>query len=296
MATGRVPDLACTWAPLHAALQQHVRIPLLRDHSEDWKDTSPTQIGEKFTRKGQISVNDSRETALWYTLAYSCLHFDALRDLMRTDEFKEVIGFHDNDRRSILHVDFGCGPGTSAWAITKEIPDMSNIETIGYDHNSHMTDLAKSMVHTIAESASKNIIFDFLSDWRRFHRRVMRGARNQDLFLVTVNSLFGQQTSMPSELNDIIDVIKRLRTKSQSAPMLVFGTHPSWSIRKVNDSWEKIAEEIGATMIYNQAIQGIFSESPIKYTQDIRDSWYLWDDPKPQLAHILMLPPAGGKR
>lgn len=289
-------DLAANWKPLHEALQQHVRIPLLRDCSDSWKNTNPIQIGEKFTRKGQISINDSRETVLWYTLAYSCMHFSALHDLMRTDEFKEVIRSHNNDRMSILHVDFGCGPGTSAWAIMKEIPDMSNIETIGHDHNPHMTDLAKSMVSTIAESASKNIKSDFLSDWRRFHRRVMKGARNQDLFLVTVNSLFGQQFAMSSELNGIIDVIKRLRTKSQNAPILVFGTHPSWSIRKVNDSWEKIADEIGAATIYNQELQGIFSASPIKYTQDIRDSWYPWDDPKPQLAHILMLPPAGGKR
>ena len=288
-------DLAANWEPLHEALQQHVRIPLLRDCSDSWKNTNPIQIGEKFTRKGQVSINDSRETVLWYTLAYSCMHFSALHDLMRTDEFKEATGFHDNDRLSVFHVDFGCGPGTSAWAIMKEIPDMSSIETIGYDHNSHMTVLTKSMVYTIAESASKTVFFDFLSDWRRFHRRVMKGARNQDLFLVTVNSLFGQQSFTPSDVNDIIDVIKRLRSKSQSAPILVFGTHPLWSIRKVNDSWEKIAEEIGATTTYNQELRGVFSASPIKYTQDIRDSWHPWI-PDPQLAHILVLPPAGGKR
>lgn len=167
--------------------------------------------------------------------------------------------------------------------------------TIGYDHNPHMTNLAKSMAHTIAQSASKNTIFDFLSDWRRFHRRVLKSARNKDFFLVTVNSLFGQQSFAPSDLNDIIDVIKRLRAKSQSAPIVVFGTHPSWSIRKVNDSWEKIAEELGDTTTYNQELRGIFSQSPIKYTHDIQSSWEIWF-PEPQLAHILLLPPAGGKR
>lgn len=288
-------DIAANWEPLHEALQQHVRIPLLRDYSDSWKNTNPIQIGEKFTRKGQVSINDSRATVLWYTLAYSCMHFTALHDLMRTDEFKEVTGFHNDDRLNILHVDFGCGPGTSAWAIMKEIPDMANIETIGYDHNPHMTSLAKSMVRTIAESTSRNTIFDFLSDWGRFHRRVMKSARNKDIFLVTVNSLFGQQSFTPSGLNDIIGVIKGLRAKSQNAPIVVFGTHPSWSIRKVNDSWEKIAEELGDTTIYNQELQGIFSQSPIKYTHDIQLSWEIWF-PETQLAHILMLPPTGGRR
>lgn len=289
-------DLAANWEPLHEALQQHVRIPLWRDHSEDWSNTPPKLLGRSFANNGHISATDSRETVLWYALSYSCMHFSALHDLMRTDEFKKATGFQNNDLLSVLHVDFGCGPGTSAWAIMKEIPDMANIETIGHDHNPHMTSLAKSMVRTIAESTSRNTIFDFLSDWGRFHRRVMKSARNKDIFLVTVNSLFGQQSFTPSGLNDIIGVIKGLRAKSQNAPILVFGTHPLWSPKKVSDSWEKVAGSIGATTTYNQELQGVFSASPVKYTHDIRGSWLPWDEPKPQLARILVLPPAGGKR
>ena len=294
MATGRVPDLACTWAPLHAALQQHVRIPLLRDHSEDWKDTSPTQIGEKFTRKGQISVNDSRETALWYTLAYSCMHFDALRDLMNTDEFKQATGLQNDRIASVLHVDFGCGPGTSSWAVMKSIPDTVRLDTIGLDHNPHMVSLAKAMVHTLAQSASKTVAFDFLSDWRRFQRRVLRSTKGKDILLVTVNSLFGQQSFTSPDFQDLLELIVKLRVKTQGIPNIIFGMHPPWSIKKVNGYWEKLAITLGSTTIYDQEL-GTVSLSPTKYTDDIGAAWHPWT-PQPQLARILVLPPSGGNR
>ena len=289
MPTGKVPDLACTWAPLHAALQQHVRIPLLRDHSEDWNKTAPESLGRSFANNGQISATDNKDVVLWYTLSYSCMHFDALNDLMNTDEFKQTIIFDDSTKPSVLHVDFGCGPGTATWAVVKNLPDTFQVKTIGHDHNPHMANLAKAMVRTIS-----HVMFDFSSDWKTFQHQVLGNAKQKALFLVTANSLFGQRTFHRSHLEDTINLIKNLRTESPQAVTVICGTHPQYRPESVVSTWQRIVAGIGADTVdvHDRKIE---SWSPLQCTRDIRDSWYPWT-PDPQLAQILVLPPTGGKR
>ena len=287
-------DIARNWEPLHEALQQHVRRPLLRDYSDSWKNTDLIHIGEKFTRNGQISANDSEGTVLWYTLSYSCMHFDALRDLMNLDEFKQVILLQNSRNMSVLHVDFGCGPGTSTWAVIKSIPATVHLETIGHDHNPRMTNLAQMMVQTISKSAEKSVTFDFLSDRMAFQRRVLGNERKHDLLLVTVNSLFGQDSLPDSYLSDMLVLVKRLRAESPESLIMIFGTHPKYRPEFVVRSWQRIAEYIGAVTVYDLD-RKIDSWSPLKCTQDIQDSWYPWMQ-KIQLTRILVLPPTGGKR
>lgn len=289
-------DIARNWEPLCEALQQHVRIPLLRDHEEDWNTTAPESLGRSFANNGQISATDNKNVVQWYTLAYSCMHFDALNKLMNTSEFKQALSLQRGSDPHLLHIDFGCGPGTSAWASIKNFPNSVQLEMIGHDHNPNCTSLAKDMVHTISENTSDTISFDFLSEWSRFHRRVLRHATHHTTILVTVNSLFGQRSVSPSAkyLRDIIELIKQLRLNSPRAQFLIYGTHPPYPKDTVPSAWKKMREDIGAILIYDQKI-GVESYNPVEFVHDIENSWNRWV-PKPQLAHILMLPSAGGKR
>lgn len=283
-------DIARNWEPLHGALQQHVRIPLLNAHEDKWRSVSnPTLLGKKFAHQGQISATDSKDTVLWYTLAYSCMHFDALNDLMNADEFKQTIIFDNSTKPNVLHVDFGCGPGTAAWAVVKNLPDTFQVETIGHDHNPHMATLAKAMVRTIS-----HVLFDFSSDWKAFKHQVLGNAKQKTLFLVTANSLFGQRTFPRSQSEGIVNLINSMRAESPQAVTVMFGTHPPYRPESVAFNWQRIAEKIGTDTVdvHDRKIE---SWSPLHCTRDIRNSWYPWA-PGPQLARILVLPPAGGKR
>ena len=282
-------DIARNWEPLCEALQKHVRIPLLRGHPEDWRNTPPARLGGSFANNGQISATDSKDVVLWYTLSYSFMHFDALNDLMNTDEFKQTIIFDTSTNPSVLHVDFGCGPGTAAWAVVKNLSATFQIETIGHDHNPHMANLAKAMVRTIS-----HVMFDFSSNWRTFQHQVLGNAKQKTLFLVTANSLFGQRTFLRSQLEDTINLIKSMRAESPQAVTVIFGTHPPYRPEAVASTWQRIAEEIGTDTVDVHDRQ-IESWSPLQCIRDIRNSWYPWT-PDPQLARLLVLPPAGGKR
>lgn len=286
-------DIARNWEPLHDALQQHVRIPLLNDHEDDWNKTVPESLGRSFANNGHISATDSKDVVRWYTLAYSCMHFDALNELMNSNEFKQRLSLQYDS--SILHIDFGCGPGTSTWAAIKNLSATIHLETVGHDHNPHMVDLAKSMVQTISQSASNSGTSNFFLNWEEFTDQVMNHAKQRDIFLVTANSLFGQHSFSSSYRDKIINFIRNLRDEAQQALIVLCGTHPPYQLGKVKQDWGRIAKEIQAATTYDQEIS-VSSWSPTRCTHDIHSSWHPWEKPQPQDARILVLPPAGGKR
>lgn len=294
-------DIARNWGPLCEALQQHVRIPLLNDHEDDWKRLNPREsefkwnVSRDLAHAHYLTKEVSMSSVLWYTLLYGCMHFDVLNALMNTDEFKEVLNSQSGIHSNILHVDFGCGPGTSAWSVVKNLPATVRIATIGHDHNLRMTNLATAMVQTISQSAPKDVVFDFFSSWSGFHKQVLNNTKQQDIVLVTANSLFGQQSFTSSHLDEIIDLIRNIRTESQTALIMIYGTHPPYNRDTVERTWQRIAEEMKSSAIYNQDLS-VSSWSPIRCNPDIQSSWHLWENLKPQLARILVLRPAGGKR
>ena len=294
-------DIAMNWEPLHDALQQHVRIPLLNDHEDDWKRFNPRESDFKWSVARDIAhahylpKEANRDSVLWYTLIYSCLHFDALTSLMNANEFKKSLDLQSGISSSVLHVDFGCGPGTAAWSVMKNLPATAHIETIGHDHNTHMTNLAEKMVKIIAQSLSNDIIFDFLSDWSGFQNQVMDNSKQKDIVLLTANSLFGQKSFSSSHLDETIDLIKNVRVEARQALIVIYGTHPLYSQETVAQTWHRIAEETQSATTYDQKLL-VSTWSPIRYIQEIHSSWHPWSKPQPQLARILVLPPAGGKR
>ena len=294
-------DHAKDWDALGEALQRYVRLPLLDGREDDWKRFNPREfefqwsVSKDLARAHYLPKETNRDSVLWYTLIYSCMHFDALTSLMNTDEFTKTLDFQSETSSSVLHVDFGCGPGTAAWSVMKNLPVTAHVETIGYDHNIHMTNLAEKMVKTIAQSLSKDIISNFLSEWSGFQNQVIDNSKQKDIVLITANSLFGQQSFSSSHLDDIIDLIKNIRVEAQQALIVMYGTHPPYSQEMVAQTWHRIAEETQSATTYDQKLL-VSTWSPIRCIPDIHSSWHPWNNPQPQLARILVLPPAGGKR
>lgn len=294
-------DIARNWEPLCEALQQHVRIPLLRDHEDDWKRFNPREsdfkwrVARDLARAHYLPKEASKDSVLWYTLIYSCMHCDALTSLMNADEFNKSLDFQSGNSSSVLHIDFGCGPGTAAWSVMKNLPATIHIKTIGHDHNPRMTNLATQMAQTISQSASNNGMFAFFTDWNRFHNQVMSNTNQYDTFLVTANSLFGQDSFSSNYLKQIIHLIKSMRAEAQQKLIMLCGTHPPYNPDGVEQTWHRVAEETRSVAAYNQELS-VSSWSPIRCTHDIHSSWHLWQNPQPQNARILVLPPTGGKR
>ena len=288
-------DHAKDWDALGEALQRYVRLPLLRDHADEWMKTAPAKLGEKFAKSGQISATDSKDIVLWYTLSYSCMHFDALSVLLELSEFKKAI----RSPKHVLHVDFGCGPGTATWAVIKNFLDMDHLETIGYDHNSGFqevsTDIVKDIVHSFSQFSHTDFAYHFHSNWADFQQKVFQGTDRKDIILVTINSVFGQESFSQIIIESINYIIERCRFISDRTPIIICGTHPPYNIPQIDHAWNSIENNFNAQTIYSGEIP-IKSWSPIKYTEDIRRAWRDWPNLKPQQARILVLPPTGGKR
>ena len=180
------------WAPLRNALWRHVRDPLRRDHPQEWDAVVPgATIAfdrlNSLANGGKISATDERSVVLWYTLVYGCPHFDALSALMAKREFREPVLQAPNTPKKrtarivartllgrhhahctlsprLLHVDFGCGPGTASWAAIRNLSGRVTLVTVGHDHNRHMTKLAKRILRDISDTAH-GATYKFFSNW-----------------------------------------------------------------------------------------------------------------------------------
>ena len=286
------------WAPLRDALWRHVREPLLRDHTGTWNcvnpgETIPFERLGHLANGGKISANHDKATVLWYTLVYGCMHFDALSALMDRQEFqglvrgaldrpskkntlsdiRAVLGRCDAARTPqprMLHVDFGCGPGTAAWAVIKALSDRAVVTTIGHDHNAQMIELAQEMTADIVNSTDPSIAYEFYSDWDTFQKGIKwsRSLIGCDAVLVTVNSLFAQPSMNGDEIANIVGLIRLIRTTLRSLRAnrrsLLSGTHPDYNRDKVRDAWRQIGNISGRRTRYDGAVQ-FESWSPLSY-------------------------------
>ena len=118
----------------------------------------PPEVREK----GKILADSDRLAVLSYALVYACMHFDALCRLMARQERREPLldalsrtAGANGDGPAVLHVDFGCGPGTAAWAVMHVLPDDARVTTVGHDHNPHMVKLARAMTADVARDCGR---------------------------------------------------------------------------------------------------------------------------------------------
>ena len=158
-----MPVSAKDWQLLREALEKHVRAPLKTwpEVGADWKKRK--EYPREYPQRGRIATNSGLLTVLSYTLLYGCMHFDALCVLMRRQEFRVPLSLAlaGSGDPAVLHVDFGCGPGTASWAVVNVLSDEARITTVGHDHNRHIIRLARKMTAHLARGAARGLGLSF---------------------------------------------------------------------------------------------------------------------------------------
>ena len=286
------------WFPLREALWKHVREPLQRRHPTVWNEA---MLGQPIERKrlqalasgGKISAMHDAQTVLWYTLAYSCLHFDALDTLISKHGIrKSMLSLLAQRSPSwlsprLLHVDFGCGPGTASWAIIKAFSDSASVISIGYDHNRHMIKLANQVTPAIARSWAGTEC-RFFPCQNRFLKECMSRAPTCDGVLITINSVFGQPFMNDETIDDLCQTIRDVRVRLEKSPVIVIGTHPPYSPDRVRSAWNRVAHALSGTLLFERQI-AVESWNPIchgQYGASDNSAWSRWSG-KPQFAHVI---------
>ena len=286
----KMPISAKDWQPLADAFATHVRQPLMKDPTvnAEWRQSGRYPLP---AARGQVYAGSERLAALSYTLSYACMHFDALCTLMDTQEFRAPMlsALQRGDEPLVLHVDFGCGPGTASWASMNFLSCEADLTTIGHDHNPHMVELARSMTDHVGTAMTATCLSEFLHNWQEFQQTVLSFCDYRwSAVLVTANSLFGQVAMRDDDINAIAAFIGEIRERTQDAVLLVAGTHPPYSEVQVESAWQRIAHITGANSLYDARLN-IVSGTPRRYTAP---TWVVWQPP-PQLAHLYHVVGAG---
>lgn len=297
------------WTLLREALSRHVCEPLLRDHRDDCRNIQRDnrisyQYLQYLAKRGKISSTDDRAAILWYTLFYGCMHFDALSALIHFDKFQRLISNALNcppkqtSHPHLLHVDFGCGPGTAAWAVIEALPKNVSLTTIGHDHNPNMIKAARSITGDVMGAINSidyksfidsvdpeifididfseilveeddfkgRIDFGFFSDWAGFAEEVMsrRSPEHCDVVLITVNSVFSQPCITSTDIDNIIKLIKMIRDFEDGVSIIAIGTHPDYGKDNIDSAWNKIVNILGEC--YQDGTISFKSWSPLRFT------------------------------
>ena len=305
------------WEPLRRALWQHVRKPLAANFAQEWAQVERRGIIEfdplnALAKGGMISATDDRWTALWYALVYACPHFDALTALMQERVFRERVmqelereqqtRTHEDANHHILsrflrcryfsprvlHIDFGCGPGTASWAVINMLSGRAALTTIGHDHNQQMIGLASSITSDVAKS-QRNVTYRFYSNWNKFAKKsIYLASRSWNAVIVTANSIFGQPSLDDEAINAIVSVIADIQRHARVSLFLTLGTHPPIYEDKVAGAWQRIARIANSDVLHEGNV-GFDSWNPIRpggFQQDDENAWFVWRG-RPQLAHVI---------
>ena len=277
---------------LQRALAEHVRTPLRTwpTVGAEWKRSG--EYPWHYAKKGQLAANDDLLTALSHTLLYSCMHLDALCEFMQRSDFRVPLarglatrGTGDSvaSDPSVLHVDFGCGPGTASWAVTNALAASARITTVGHDHNQHMTSLADKITRDLAAYDSNLDFCGFHPTRTGFEREVETLAKQRwNTVIVTANSVFGQASSITC--TRVVELITKISGRTGEVPLFVAGTHPPYSEVQVRDCWQRIASLPGTDMLY-AGVVSIVTGAPRRYDPP---SWVEWR-PQPQMAHLVRI-------
>ena len=273
-----------TWRLLQEALEAYVRTPLTTDPSTnaEWQLAGEYPYHQ---RRGQVFADDDRLAALSYTLSYACMHFDALCILLDSTAFRVPVAtvLGDGDDASVLHVDFGCGPGTASWAVIHALANNACVTTVGHDHNVHMIELAPLITNHVSQDLSRICHAEFYQDRDGFVQSVMAHCEHRwRIVIVTANSLFGQTAMQPTDVQAIGDLIIELHERSRESPVFLAGTHPCYSEELVNNTWDEVARRTEAQVLYIDRLVNIVSGGPRRYEAP---TWVPWR-PDVQLAHL----------
>ncbi len=225
------------------------------------------------------SATDDKWTALWYALVYACPHFDALTALMQERVFRERVQRalerdqttraqrdmvqrilsrflrHRYSSPRVLHIDFGCGPGTASWAAIKLLSGRATVVTVGHDHNRHMIKLARTITADVAKP-QRNITNLFFSNWDKFKKKSIRlASKSWSAVIVTANSIFSQPSIDEDGIKEICAVIADTHSHASDSLFLTLGTHPSnYERKKVSGAWQRIAGIADSEVLYDASV------------------------------------------
>lgn len=215
-------------------------------------------------KRGQIGQNtDVSLCRLEIGDLYEPYWYPSIKALLRTTSFKErVLGCLPADNPAILHVDFGCGPGTVSRAIMdmliKDARPGIKLTTIGHDHNSHMPDIAREDGQ---EELSAATYFEFHHDWNAFQQDIQSHIKQKwHAVWITANYLFGQDTFEDADAEKIVETINSIvEGVSQATRIHLFGVHPNH--RDPKERWRSIAQRTKAEIII---VKGWININPTK--------------------------------
>ena len=276
--------IAKDWLPLKKAFWKFVREPLMSDpgQKDKWKEIadgaqSNLELGRQLGtlgKQGQIQVDDDEWTVRWYTLCYSCMHFDALTTLLTMllgRKWELVPELTSSKDKPLLHVDLGCGPGTASWAIVKCLSGHSYVSTIGFDHNRHMIGLARSMTSYVAVSTKRIDDYAFCADRNDFEHKIearLHSGNTWNAVVVTANAFFSQNSVSDETVDWTVDLLRKF--SSHGAPLFVIGTHPEFNEPRTTEVWGIIAGISGAQVIYDGRVS-FDTWNPVSY--DDESAW-----------------------
>ena len=261
-----------------------------------------------------ISATDDKWTALWYALVYACPHFDALTALMQERVFRERVQRalerdqttraqrdmvqrilsrflrHRYSSPRVLHIDFGCGPGTASWAAIKLLSGRATVVTVGHDHNRHMIKLARTITADVAKP-QRNITNLFFSNWDKFKKKSIRlASKSWSAVIVTANSIFSQPSIDEDDITEICAVIADTHSHASDSLLLTLGTHPSnYEQEKIAGAWQRIASIADSEVLYDGDVN-FGSWNPVRpgrYKPSDDEAWHAWHGQTRQRAHVI---------
>lgn len=213
--------IAYEWVELCEAIRNLAWVPL----EEEFGEQAREKIRDARSAKGEIGSTDEMPIARCYALNHSYMHYDALCAAIMCDEMRS----HWEEKlvkpegKRIVHVDFGCGPGTSSWAVASLLGERG-FTTIGYDHNANMIQLAGQITSAIAHQCDSN----FYAKWDDFNSKVdtiSPGIENSNV-LVTINHLLNQKSSLP--IPQMQEIIRKLYLYSAQTLMVNIEPMTTW--------------------------------------------------------------------
>lgn len=212
---------AYEWVGLREAVQNLVWVPL----EEEFGEGARSKIREARSARGEVGSADDMTTIRCYTLNYSYMHFDALCAAIMCDEIKphwekKIV---KPDGNGIVHVDLGCGPGTSSWAVARLLGERQ-LTTIGYDHNVNMVQLAGQITGAIAPRCDANFYVN-LDDVNSKIDTIGSG-NGSGTVLVTINHLLNQESSL--ETSRMREVIRKLQSDGAQTVMVNIEPMTTW--------------------------------------------------------------------
>ena len=128
--------------------------------------------------------------------------YDAYRDALR----EVFVGLRRSERRPLVHVDVGCGPGLFTWVVWDYFRDTYSkigLELYGYDHSPRMVKLANLIWNRLGISTS----YSCHHRLEALYSTAMQGGPVPCGVLITFGHVLVQTVDDESAVSDFADIV-----------------------------------------------------------------------------------------